>query len=84
MNIPAPSDPTRPAVAGGPPAPVLDKTGLSGIYDFNLDVRPELGTDGFTIWQRALQDQFGLKLNNRSEDVPVVVVDDAARVPTGN
>ena len=84
MNIPVPSDPTQPAVAGGPPALVLDKTGLTGVYDFNVDVRPELGTDGFTIWQRALQDQFGLKLNNRRGDVPVVVVDNAARIPTGN
>jgi uncharacterized protein (TIGR03435 family) len=84
LNIPAPTDPTRPAMAGGPPAPVLDKTGLSGIYDFDVNVRPELGADGFTIWQRVLQDQLGLKLENRRGDVPVVVVDNAARIPTGN
>jgi uncharacterized protein (TIGR03435 family) len=84
LNLPAPTDPSRPAMAAGPPAPVLDKTGLSGIYDFNVDVRPEVGADGFTIWQRMLQDELGLKLNNRREEVPVVVVDNAARVPAGN
>jgi uncharacterized protein (TIGR03435 family) len=84
LNLPAPTDPTRPAMAGGPPAPVLDKTALSGIYDFDLNVRPEPGTDGFTIWQRVLKDQLGLKLENRKEDVPVIVVDSAARVPSGN
>jgi uncharacterized protein (TIGR03435 family) len=83
LTIPTPTDPTRPAFAGGRPASVLDKTGLSGIYDFNVDGRPELGTDGFSIWQRMLQD-LGLKLESRKEGVPVVVVDNAARVPTEN
>jgi uncharacterized protein (TIGR03435 family) len=32
LTIPAPEDPTRPALAGGAPAPVLDKRALSGIY----------------------------------------------------
>jgi uncharacterized protein (TIGR03435 family) len=84
LNIPAPADPTRPAIAGGAPAPVLDKTALSGIYDFNVDIRPELGTDGFAVWQRVLQDQLGLKLDSRRGEVPVVVVDSASRIPTGN
>jgi uncharacterized protein (TIGR03435 family) len=30
MNIPAPSDPTRPAVAGGPPAPVWTRQAFPG------------------------------------------------------
>ena len=84
LNIPAPTNPTGPALAGGPPAPVLDKTGLSGIYDFNVEMRPELGTDGFTMWQRMLQDHLGLKMENRKGEVPVVLVDNAARVPTKN
>jgi uncharacterized protein (TIGR03435 family) len=84
LTIPAPEDPTRPALAGGAPAPVLDKTALSGIYDFNVDIKPELGTDGFTIWKRVLQDQLGLKLESRRGEVPVVVVDNASRIPTEN
>jgi uncharacterized protein (TIGR03435 family) len=84
LNFSAPTNPTRPVVASAPPAPVLDQTSLSGIYDFNVDVKPELGADGFTTWQRMLQDQLGLKLVSRREGVPVVVVDSAARVPTAN
>jgi uncharacterized protein (TIGR03435 family) len=84
LSIPEPTDPGRPAVAGGPPAPVLDKTGLPGIYDFDVDVRPEPGADGFVIWQRMLQDRLGLKLENRREDVPVIVVDSALPTPTPN
>jgi uncharacterized protein (TIGR03435 family) len=62
----------------------LDKTGLTGIYDFSVDMRPELGTDGFTTWQRVLQDQLGLSIESRKENVAVVVVDEAAKIPTEN
>ena len=84
FSIPAPTNPNEPARAGGPPIPVLDKTGLQGIYDFSVDMRPELGTDMFTTWQRALHDQLGLRIESRRGDVTVLVVDDAARVPTEN
>jgi uncharacterized protein (TIGR03435 family) len=49
LTIPAPTAATVPARAGGASAPVLDKTGLSGIYDFVVDITPEPGADGFTI-----------------------------------
>lgn len=84
FSIPAAENPNVPVKAGGPPIPVLDKTGLEGIYDFTVDVRPELGTDAFTGWKRALHDQLGLIVENRKADVAVVVVDDASKTPTGN
>jgi uncharacterized protein (TIGR03435 family) len=84
VSSPAPTDPTQPAMAGGPPAPMLDKTGLQGIHDFNLDIRPELGTDGLTLWQRAVQEQLGLRIESWKETVTVLVVDGAAKVPTAN
>ncbi len=84
LTVPAPTDPISPAIAGGSQVPVLDKTGLTGIYDFDLNFKPELGTDGFTMWQRVLQNQLGLKLNLRRGEVPVIVVEDALRIPTGN
>ncbi len=84
LSIPALSNPSEPAKASGPPIPVLDQTGLSGIYDFSVDIRPELGTDMFTMWQRALQDQLGLRLENRKGAVEVLVVDAASRTPTEN
>lgn len=84
FSIPAPESPGAPAKAGGPPVPVLDKTGLEGIYDFTVNLRPELGTDMFAQWKRALEDQLGLKIESRKAEVPVVIVDDAAKVPTAN
>ena len=84
FSIPASNDPSAPVRAGGPQIPVLDKTGLQGIYDFSVDMRPELGTDAFTGWNRALQYQFGLKIDSRKGDVEMVVVDDALKIPTAN
>ena len=63
---------------------MLNETGLEGIYDFNVDMRPELGTDVFTLWQRALNDQLCLRIESRKGNVPVLVVDDASRMPTEN
>lgn len=82
--IPAPASPSVPVIGLGPPVPVLDKTGLVGIYEINVDVHPEVGTDGFTAWKRVLEDQLGLKIDSRKADVPVVVVDDAVKIPTAN
>ena len=84
FSFPAANDPSVPVKAGGPQIPVLDKTGLQGTYDFSVDMRPELGTDGFTAWKRALEDQLGLKIESKKSDVEVVVVDDAEKIPSAN
>jgi uncharacterized protein (TIGR03435 family) len=84
LSIPAPDNPGQPARASASPIPVLDKTGLPGIFDFSVDMHPELGTDMFTSWQRALEDQLGLRIESRKENVAVLVVDEAARIPTEN
>ncbi len=84
LSIPAAMNPNEPVKAGGSPVPVLDKTGLTGVYDFYVNIHPELGTDGFTLWQRALEDQLGLRLENRKGSVEVLVVDSAAKIPTEN
>jgi uncharacterized protein (TIGR03435 family) len=87
FSIPAaenPNEPSRASLASGAQIPVIDKTGLTGTFDFNVDMHPELGTDMFTSWQRALQDQLGLKIESRKENVAVLVVDGAAKVPTAN
>jgi uncharacterized protein (TIGR03435 family) len=84
FSIPAATSPSEPTRAGGTPIPVLDKTGLEGIYEFSVDLKPELGTDGFTAWKRALEDQLGLKIDSGKADVPVVLIDDAAKIPTAN
>ena len=84
LSIPAASDPSQPMRASGPPVPVLDKTGLEGVYDFGVDIHPELDTDLFTLWQRVLDDQFGLKMERRKAPVEVLVVDIAEHNPTEN
>jgi uncharacterized protein (TIGR03435 family) len=84
FTIPAPENPGVPVKAGGPAIPVLDKTGLQGTYDFSVDLPPELGTDILTAWKRALGDQLGLKIESRMDNVAVVLVDGASRIPTEN
>jgi uncharacterized protein (TIGR03435 family) len=84
LSIPAPINPAEPARASTSPIPVIDKTGLAGIFDFSVDIRPELGTDMFATWQRALQDQLGLKIEGRKEGLPIMVVDEADKIPTAN
>jgi uncharacterized protein (TIGR03435 family) len=84
FSIPAPENPSVPARAGGPPPLVVDKTGLDGVFDFNVDIQPELNTDSFTAWQRALEDQLGLRIDSQKGEVAVVIVDDAVKIPTEN
>jgi uncharacterized protein (TIGR03435 family) len=84
LSIPAPDNPSEPARASTSPIPVVDKTGLQGVFDFSVDIHPELGTDMFTSWQRALEDQLGLRIESRKGNVAVLVVDGAARIPTEN
>jgi uncharacterized protein (TIGR03435 family) len=84
FSIPAPENPNIPARAGGPPPLAVDKTGLDGIFDFSVDMQPELNSDSFTAWQRALEDQLGLRIDSQKAEVAVVVVDDAAKIPTEN
>ena len=38
----------------------------------------------FTLWQRVLREQLGLKLEARKAKVELLVVDRATRIPTGN
>ena len=84
LSIPASDNPAEPARASASPILVLDKTGLPGIFDFSVDIHPELGTDMFASWQRALEDQLGLKIEGRKANVAVSVVDEAAKIPTEN
>lgn len=84
LTIALPDDPGKPGRATESPAPVLDKTGLEGTYDFRANIRPEPGGDSFVMWQEILRDQFGLKLVSRKGDVEMLVVDAGNRMPSGN
>ena len=72
--------------------PVVDQTGLSGIYDFILRWTPDNfqavadaagpSRDGTTIFT-ALQEQLGLKLESQRAPVEFLIIDNVER-PTAN
>jgi uncharacterized protein (TIGR03435 family) len=84
LSIPSSDNPSEPVRASTSPIPVVDKTGLTGVFDFSVNIHPELGTDMFALWQRALQDQLGLRIEGRKENVDILVVDEATKTPTEN
>ncbi|HEY3744296.1 MAG TPA: TIGR03435 family protein [Bryobacteraceae bacterium] len=83
-TIPGAVDPSTPVMASSDPVPVVDKTGLTGEYDINVDLKPELGTDRLTQWRRVLKDELGLRLESQRAKVAVLVVTGAERTPTAN
>jgi uncharacterized protein (TIGR03435 family) len=58
--------------------PVVEKTGLTGLYNYNLDV------DSPDNLISALRDQLGLKLTAKKGPVEIVVIDHAEKTPTEN
>ncbi len=64
--------------------PVLDETGLKGLYDLNLDftLDENIAAEGPRIFE-AVQDQLGLKLEARKGPVEVIVIDHVEK-PSGN
>ncbi|HTX38988.1 MAG TPA: TIGR03435 family protein [Bryobacteraceae bacterium] len=67
-------------------SPVIDDTGLTGKYDFDLfwDTRPASAADNGPDLVTAVQQQLGLRLERKKALVDVVVVDHAERTPTAN
>lgn len=80
--------------------PVIDKTGLTGLYDFTLDFAPRAsvplpsGAPGSAAGAAdaepdpdlptALQQQLGLKLVASKAGLDVLIIDKAVKVPTAN
>jgi uncharacterized protein (TIGR03435 family) len=57
-------------------APVVDETGLSGTYDFNLRWSPDAAiADDVPALSTALQEQLGLKLERRRTSAEFLVID---------
>jgi uncharacterized protein (TIGR03435 family) len=69
--------------------PVLDKTGLTDFYQFDLryanevSKAPEENPAGPSVFT-AVQEQLGLKLESRKGPVEVLVVDHAEKIPVEN
>ena len=78
-----------PILAENVASPVIDETGLSGVYDVKLEWNPQLtaganaGDAGVSLFT-ALREQLGLRLEPIRVGVDVVVVDRIARAPTDN
>ncbi|WP_052200723.1 TIGR03435 family protein [Terriglobus sp. TAA 43] len=69
------------------PRPVVDQTGLTGKYDFDLrwipeDSQPD-GNSALPGFYRAFEEQLGLKLTAARAPMTVMVVDEISR-PTAN
>lgn len=70
---------------------VIDKTGLIGRYDFNLNFAQDMfapsgaakDDTGPSVFS-AVQNQLGLKLEKRTGSLDVLIVDHADKVPTEN
>jgi uncharacterized protein (TIGR03435 family) len=69
--------------------PVVDATGLTGKYDFDLswsfndlDVDEKPSSDLPTL--RSAIESLGLKIDSHKESIDVIVVDDIAKSPTAN
>jgi uncharacterized protein (TIGR03435 family) len=79
LSIPMPTDPGTPSRATGPIVPVLDQTGLSGIYDIDVNLFSDPSADTFTAWQRALREKYGLQLEAQKQPMDVLIVDRAEK-----
>ena len=67
-------------------APVVDKTGLAGIYNFTLQFGRDWSAhdpDSYPSLFTAVQEQLGLKLDSVHESVPNLIIDHISK-PTEN
>lgn len=76
------------ATVGDTSTPVVNSTGLTGAYDFDLKWTPRqllsrAGPDGISIFD-ALDKQLGLKLTLETAPRPVLIVDSVNESPTPN
>jgi uncharacterized protein (TIGR03435 family) len=69
---------------------VIDKTGLTGRYDFTVDLssdfadaKPGQEMDLTGIMMSALREQLGLNLESKKEPVEILVIDHVEK-PSGN
>jgi uncharacterized protein (TIGR03435 family) len=66
-------------------SPVVDKTGLSGYYDFPLEPSVEERPRAETLPSIfAVVQQIGLRLDSRKDPIEMIVIDGGNPVPTEN
>jgi uncharacterized protein (TIGR03435 family) len=70
--------------------PVLDRTGIEGLYSFSLDWVPEgskprdnIPLSGPSIYA-AIEEQLGLHLQPETQEAEILTIDSAEKIPTSN
>lgn len=68
--------------------PIVDRTGLTGTFDFSLEWAPDRPTaepelDAGPTFEQALRDQFGMQLQPQKGPVKILVIDHVER-PSAN
>jgi uncharacterized protein (TIGR03435 family) len=63
--------------------PVLDKTGITGAYDFKLTYDPTGSGNGPSL-ASAVQEQLGLRLESTKAPIEVLIIDHIEKLPTAN
>ena len=74
-------------LAGPAGQPVIDKTGLTGLYDIHLSYAPPNSPNADSALPdifTAIQEQLGLKLEPAKVPVDYLVIDHVDRIPTEN
>jgi hypothetical protein len=68
--------------------PIVDVTGLTGRYKYNLDLNGTAGAEGATDpgsdFQQALEVQLGLTLQPAKIPIDILVIDRVNKAPSGN
>lgn len=76
LQVTLPNPETGLPIAVGSVLPVVDETGLEGVYDVTLETHPD--TDTFSTWQDALQ-PLGLRMVPQKRPVMFLVIDSVDR-----
>jgi len=65
--------------------PVVDRTGLQGRYDVDVDYAPDISVESpLPFLPAAIQEKLGLRLVSQKVPVDVIVIDGAEEFPTEN
>jgi uncharacterized protein (TIGR03435 family) len=83
LTEPLVADPSAPSVAQGTPIPVVNKTGIEGVFDLALPMSLDVHETPFAFWQRTLNEQLGLTLKPGEEPVEFFVIVHAERPSSG-
>jgi uncharacterized protein (TIGR03435 family) len=83
LTEPLVADPSAPSVAQGTPIPIVNKTGIKGVFDLALPMSLDAREAPLAYWQRILKEQLGLRLEPGKEPVEFFVIAHAERLSSG-